>query len=182
MTDDTKILAGGERIYIRKLLASDKSQKYLNWLNDPEVQQYSRRRGRTITMKDIEDFLGYAQFSHDLHCAIILKTSHEHIGNIAINSIDDINGSAEVSYMLGNRSYWHQHYEAEAIQLAAQVAFETLKLHRLWAELTGPNFEAVMSELHWVKEGIAREAFKLNGEYLDYTRWGILDYEWKKFH
>lgn len=173
-----KPLIVGERIYLRKLELSDKSQQYLNWLNDPQVQKYTRRRGRTLTMKDIEDFLQFMEFSRDYHCAIITVNNKIHIGNISINSIDELNKSAEISIMIGDKNYWGKGYGKDAIELATKYAFENLKLHRIWAESPNPAFNKMIEKMGWMHESVAREGFLFEGKFFDNERWSILENEY----
>lgn len=182
MTDannEKKPLAEGDKIYLRKLLPSDKSQRYLNWLNDPEVQKYSRRRGRTLTMDDIEKFLDYINFSRDWHCAIVLKDNHLHIGNISVNLIDEKNKGAELSMMFGDPQYRGLEYVVESIKLAIKIGFEDLDLHRLWIEGIDSKINEAMKQLNWTQEGVSREAFLVDGKYEDYIKWSLLKPEWE---
>lgn len=179
INDEKKPLAIGDKVYFRKLLPNDKSQRYLNWLNDPEVQKYSSRRGRTLTMDDIEKFLDYVNFTRDWHYAIVLKDSHLHIGNISISSFDERNKSAGFAMMLGDRQYRGQGYVIEALELIAKIAFEKLDLHRLWLEGIDPKINEAMKELNWTQEGVSREAFLIDDKYEDYIRWSLLKPEWQ---
>lgn len=180
MIDENKIpISTGDHIYLRRLVPSDKSQRYLSWLNDPEVQKYSSRRGRTLSMEDMAHFLEFVHFSRDLHLAILTNDNHLHIGNIALNRIDGTNRSAALTTMMGDRSYWDKGLEIEAIRLLIDYAFNDLKLHRLYAASSSPSFNSIIKKLNWVQEGVDREAFLTNGVYEDYIRWSILESEWK---
>ena len=168
------------RLILRSLVPSDRSEKYLSWLNDGEVQHYSRRRGRIFTMADIDTFLTEAQNSSDYFLAVIVKDTGVHIGNLSLNNLDTKNSSAEISIMMGNRDYWGKGLATEAVELAIQVGFSQLGLHRLWAESPNPAFNAIMEKVGWVKEGVRREAFLLDGTYCDHICWSILAQEWKQ--
>lgn len=178
--EDKKPLMTGEKIYLRKLVPSDKSQRYLSWLNDPEVQRYTQRRGRTLSMEDMERFLEFVNFSRDLHLAIVTKDNHLHIGNIALNRIDELNKNAELAIMIGDREYWNKGIGTEAIKLVTEYAFTKLNLHRLYTGANNIAFHRIMTKLNWTQEGVARQAFANGPVYEDYVRWSILKPEWEK--
>lgn len=56
-----------------------------------------------------------------------------------------------------------------AVSLAA---FESMGLHRLWAESPNPVFNATVKGLGWTREGTKREAFLIEGRYIEC--WSIL--------
>lgn len=178
---DYDYIITGPRLGLRKLSRAEISEKYLSWLNDPDVQKYSRRRGKVITRKEMEDFVDYASKSNDWHLAVIIIDEEKHIGNIAIDTIDKINKSGEISIMLGDKTTWNRGYGSEAIELATKFAFKNLDLHRLWAQSPNPAFNVLMKKLGWTLEGKRRKAFNLNlaGKFIDLDCWSILKNEWE---
>lgn len=75
----TKSLQAGpicesSRLYLRHLRLYDDTDAYLSWLNDSEVQKYSRRRNRKSSREDLKKFLTYVQETADLHLAIDRKS------------------------------------------------------------------------------------------------------------
>ncbi|OHB19961.1 MAG: hypothetical protein A2666_02310 [Parcubacteria group bacterium RIFCSPHIGHO2_01_FULL_47_10b] len=177
--DVNRPLVRGERIYLRRLHSLDKNQRYLDWLNNPEVQKYTRFHARTVTIDELDNFLQLVKFTHDVHCAIIVLADNQHIGNIALNSLDEFNKKAHVSVMIGEQSAWSEGYVEEAVRLISQLAFDTLGLHRLWAETPHPKFNEVLERLGWMHESYAREAFNIDGRFVDHSRWALLEHEWR---
>lgn len=166
-----------DRLYLRTLQPTDRSEQYLGWLNDPEVQQYTRRRGRTSTMVDIDNFIANTLESGDWHFAVFTH-ENKHIGNISLNSVDVRNCSAELSIMLGDREEWGKGYATEAILGLTNFAFREIGLHRVWTESCNPAFIKLMKKMNWPQEGIRREAVKLDEGYVDYIDWAVLQTEW----
>lgn len=178
--NDRIYILEGARLRLRTLQPADSSERYLGWLNDPEVQKYTRRHGRTSNKQDIIDFIYYTLKSVDFHFAIFLKDVNLHIGNVSLNSVDELNRSAEVSIMIGDKTAWGKGYGSEAINLLTDFAFKQLNLHRVWSESCNPGFIALMNKLKWSLEGVRREAVCVAGKYLDYIDWAILENEWLK--
>ncbi len=166
------------RLGLSKLTPAFSSRDYLAWLNDPQVQMYTRRRGGAVSEKEMREFIDESASSGDWHLAIVLKDTAQHVGNISLNSIDRLNNSAELSIMIGDRSVWGKGVGEEAIRLATQFAFDTLELMRLWAESPNPAFNAIMRKLGWRKEGERRSAFLIGATYLDLECWSLLKSDW----
>ena len=179
----SEFLVEGPYIGLRRLTRADKSLEYLVWLNDPVVQEYTRRRGRKVAKADLERFLENAENSkQDQHLAIILKESNKHIGNLSLlqEMYDDPQSrNAELTIMVGDKNEWGKGYAQEAISIATKFVFENLGLHKLWADSPVPAFNVVMKKLGWTLEGTRREAFFVNGKFVDVLSWGILENEWQ---
>jgi ribosomal-protein-alanine N-acetyltransferase len=169
----------GDRVRLRPLLPSDASDEYLAWINDPMVLRHSRRKAFPSTRADLAQFLGQLSGSGDLVLAICDARSGRHVGNIALNTIVWPFGSAEVSIMIGSKDVWGHGYGQEAIELVTGHAFRSMGLRRLWAESPNPAFNAVMEKLGWVREGVKRQAFLLDGRYVDFVCWGLLKDEYR---
>jgi len=164
----------GSRLYLRKLSVCDAQDHYLEWLNDTDVQKFTRRRGRQSTFEDLKNFLRNAEAGNDYHLAVCILGSDKHIGNISLNSIDQLNRSAEVSIMMGDKTEWGKGYGAEAVQILTDFAFSQLKFNRLWAESPNPAFNALIQKCGWKKEGLRRKAFFTNNEFVDSECWSLL--------
>lgn len=172
-------LITGQNIGLRKLRLEDMGLDYLKWLNDEELQKYTSRRNRAVTLKEIVDFFNHLENSDDIHMSVFLLKENRHIGNIALNSFDKYNRSAEVSIMIGDKAIGLA-CTLEAFELAAKFGFQNLGLHRLWAESCNPAAIECVKRLGWKKEGERVEAVNINGRYLNYENWYILSNEWKK--
>lgn len=121
-------------IYIRPIQASDANQTYLNWLEDPEVNQFLETRHRQQTLKMIAEFIKTKANSLDEYLmAICLTSCNLHIGNIKVEPINKYHQRADVSLFIGEKQMWGKGYAAQAIYLASKFAFEEKKLEKLKA-------------------------------------------------
>lgn len=171
------LLHESPRLKLYRLSSDCYSDRYLSWLNDREVQRYTRRRNRTTSQQDLRDFLTSVEGSKDMHLAIVMKDGEKHIGNLSLNNLDEINKSAEISIMIGDKDEWGKGYAREAIQLVTEVAFDRLHLHRLWAESPNPAFNAMIKEMGWTQEGVRRESMLIEGQCTDVLCWSLLESE-----
>lgn len=168
-----KPFIAGKKVELRPFTSDLFSEKYLEWLNDPEVNEYSRRLiGPTndLSSRKFIDCLG--QDEHIL--AIFLKGSGEHVGNIQFGSINWKDSCAEIRIVVGDKNVWGKGVGTEAIYLVTKHLFEVAGLNRVEANTCNPAFEKCMSKLGWTKEGTMRQKFYLNKKFHDYHFYSIL--------
>jgi RimJ/RimL family protein N-acetyltransferase len=168
----------GTKVFLRPLLPSDASADYLAWLNDPFVLRHSGRKAFPSTLTDLTNFLNQLSASDNVVLAVCEADTRRHVGNISLNTIVWPFGSAELSIMIGAKDIWGKGYGLEAVELLSVHAFASMGLRRLWAESPNPAFNAMMQKLGWVKEGVKREAFLLDGRYIDFQCWSLLKDEY----
>jgi RimJ/RimL family protein N-acetyltransferase len=162
------------RLTLRPLCPEDASEAYLSWLNDPEVLRFRGPKAFPSTMEDLQRYLASLSSRGDLALAIFLKEGRRHIGNITLNTILWVHRSAELSMMIGEKDVWGRKLGQEAIHAVCRHAFETMGLHRLWAESPNPAFNGAVKALGWTHEGTKRQAFLLDGALVDIECYAIL--------
>ena len=170
----------GRKIVLTPLGRNDVTPEYLSWLNDPEVLRYRTPKVFPTTMAQLEAWIDGLPDRGDLLLAIRTSDERRHVGNLALNTILWVHRSAELSIMIGAKDVWGRSYGTEAIALLTAHAFASMGLHRVWSESPNPAFNETMRKLGWVKEGVKREAFQVDGKPVDLTCWSILETEWRE--
>lgn len=169
--------------YLRQITEEDCTDKYVEWLNDPKVNQYLETRWNKQTRNSILEFVKFQRKNdHSVLFAIILNSDNSHIGNIKIGPWNRHHNHADISYFIGDKDYWNKGIATEAIHLVCQFSFNELGIHRVEA---GTYSAAVGSWKALEKNGFKREAvFReqviSNGKYMDIYRYGLLNYEFKR--
>ena len=164
-----------QRITLRKLKIQDATEVYLNWLNDSEIQKFTRRHNIKTSMADLQQFIENTKNSDDIYLAIEITNGNKHIGNVFLINIDDNSKNAELTIMIGDQESQGQGYATETIELVTKYAFETLGLHRLYAYSPNPSFNKVMKKIGWHFEGTQQEAFWDGEKFIDNESWAILN-------
>jgi [ribosomal protein S5]-alanine N-acetyltransferase len=152
------------------------TDRYLAWLNDPEVNAYSRRKGTHISPEDADRYL--SSLRADEHVLAILM-GDEHVGNVKFGPIDWQNACADISILLGERKIWGQGIGAEAIYLVSRYLLKTLGLNRVHADSFNPAFLKLVVRLGWRIEGVLRERVRLDGRFFDDTVVSLLAREFQ---
>lgn len=113
--------------------------------------------------------------------AIVDRTSGRAVGTVALISVDEQNGSAEVGYVIYSDALKRTPIATEAQYLLMKYVFEDLKYRRLeWKldSLNKPSSRAAM-RLGYKLEGTFRQRMVYKGRTRDSTYLSIIDSEWK---
>ncbi len=160
----------GERIYLRRLRISDTTEKYVRWLNDPEINQYLESRFSVATLNSVKDYIGKVSGdSSSLSFAIIRKDNNNHIGNIKIGSIDPHHKTADMGIMIGDRNSWGKGYATEAIKILSDYAFNDLGMRKMTAGAYENNLGSIKAFIKagFRKEGAQKKQYLCKDGYVD---------------
>ncbi len=89
---------------------------------------------------------------------------------------------AQVFLLVGRKDLWHHHYGTVAMIRLLDEAFETLGLHRVWADVPEYNELAlqICRHLGFVLEGHLRKTHRKDGEWYDSSAMGLLTDEYAR--
>ena len=116
-----------------------------------------------------------------MDCAIALKESNQIIGEIVFNEYDDLTRNVNLRILI-SKTYTNKGYGSEALRLFIKYGMEELKLHKISLEVFSFNSlaEKVYLNLGFVCEGIKRDDFMYNNEYIDTKILSILESDYNK--
>jgi RimJ/RimL family protein N-acetyltransferase len=177
---DTPFLAGKD-IYLRPLVESDCDGPYPDWFNDLEACRGNSHHLFPYTPEAAREYVRQSNAAKDkLVLAIILSEGNKHIGNIALDNINYINRTAELSIIIGDNSCWNKGYGRQAAKLICDHGFLSLNLSRIACGTFENNvaMQKLAEYLGMVREGVRRKAVYKSGQYLDVIEYGILREEY----
>lgn len=159
------------------------SDRYLNWLNDPEVNRYLEIRFVPQTRDTVTEYVRSFYAGREAYMwAIYPKGKDQPVGTATLQGINRNHNSAGIGLMIGDTEYWGSNCALESLGLVAEFAFETLGLRRLAEESSGSNHSInfTLRRFGFTFEGKMRQASVMGpGEYCDGYRWGLLVDEWQ---
>lgn len=171
----------GEKIYLRPLEMED-LESFYRWFNKSELRKYTQIP-YPLSREMEKEFIENAMRPGDtIVLAIVLKNNDRMIGDISINTIDNIHRKAFIGIAIGDPGYISRGYGTEALKLLLDYAFGTLNLHRIELHAYAFNKRAIdcYKKMGFKEEGRSREAHFADGRYQDIVNMAILDSEWHK--
>jgi Acetyltransferases, including N-acetylases of ribosomal proteins len=171
----------GPRISLRPLQREDLNDRYLSWVNDPDVTRYTETGAFPQTFQDLENFYRDVTSSRtQVILAIVEKKAGQHIGNVKLGPINSIHRRATLGILIGEKQFWGNGFGADTTRLAVEYAFYRLNLRRV--DLGG--FAEHESAVHCYEnvgfkvEGRFRQDLFQDGEYKDRLWMGLLRSEY----
>lgn len=152
------------------MLSDPESMKY--W-SDPPISDLDT--AVEVLNKDLEsDAQG-----NSMCWAITLRGQDHMIGKCILFQFSRDNHRAEIGYIL-NREYWRRGLTHQALQAVIEFAFNTLKLHRIEADVDVENTASLglLEKLGFEREGLFRERWRVYGEWQDSVMLGLLKQDW----
>lgn len=180
----------GNRVILRPFENQD-IEPMITILNEPELKKLTgsvtNDRDANIEMdederKRVEDWYKSRNDQTDrLDLAIVMKETNHIIGELVFNEYDECTNNVNFRVLISH-SYLNRGLGSEAIQLFVQYGFEELCLHKISLEVFSfnPRAERVYTKIGFKLEGIKREDFKYNDEYIDTKIYGLLRSEYNQ--
>jgi RimJ/RimL family protein N-acetyltransferase len=170
-----------ERLTLRELTAAD-----TDVLFDIHADSETMRYWSGPPMSDrseVSELLGRATSAYaeqrSINWGVVLREPGTLVGAANLHAIVRQSRRAEIGYVL-HRDHWGNGYNPEALTRILEYGFEELGLHRVEAELD-PRNEAsarAVERLGFVREGLLRERWIVEGEISDSLMVGLLRSEW----
>lgn len=173
----------GETIRLRAPEMGD-LEAYWRWVNDPAVnafrwegQQWAKSRDQV--RKDLEQTVHGRPDKMEM---IVDLPDGRPIGFVSLGGLDRHNGKAELSIVLGEREAWGHGYGSEAVRQVLAMAFDNLRLNKVWLQVDAVHSKAIASyeRLGFKVEGRLREDWYRRGEFADTVVMGLLAREWRQ--
>lgn len=134
----------GKKINLRPISMDDCSQRYLAWLQDAAVNQYLETRWMEQSIDSIRGFVSNIRESDNQFLfAIIDNISGSHLGNIKIGPINDLHKNTEISYFIGDQSFWGKGIATEAIQLISNFSLQKGDIDYILAGVYESNIASI---------------------------------------
>lgn len=172
-----------ERLLLREFTPDD-FEAVFAYLSDPEVMRWII--GEPLTEAETREFFrrvdAYTRETPraKYRLAVVLKAENRVIGSCGIDIMNAEQREGEIGYRL-HRAYWGQGYTPEAARRMLQYGFETMGLHRIYADCYAANRASarVMEKIGMQREAHFRECIWLHGAWQDRLLYAILDHEWQ---
>lgn len=128
-----------KRLKIVPFDESHLTDRYVAWLNDPEVVQFSEQRHHHHTLVSCRHYWQSFVGSPNLYWAIVVNDSPpSHIGNINAY-VDEKNSLAEVGIIIGEKAAWSNGYGLEAWKAVCNYLLHDVGIRKVTAGTMAGN-------------------------------------------
>jgi len=165
-----------EKSILRPLAESDLTDRYLGWLNNPEINRFSSRRNRKFSRADMASYVEEANASPDkLLLGIFTRDENEHVGNVLFDFNDRANGIATIANLIGETSHWGGGYVVDADKHLIHLGFGHLGVRKFVLGNLASNRASTFksTSLGAQLEGRLRQHELLDDVYVDVLRFGL---------
>lgn len=155
----------------------------LEWMHDPDTQSGFKKNMLNKTIDDAVSFCRRERIPSNvndganIHYAIVDQTD-EYLGTVSLKNIDLLNNSAEYAIVLRTKAKGNGIAYA-ATKLVLEAAFVEYGLHRVYLTVFASNIAAIKlyERCGFSLEGELREHLYIDGKYVDWRIYGILESE-----
>lgn len=129
---ESHALIGTNRFLLRELTVKDASERYLDWLSEPEARKWIVAASSAQRLSDLRGYiLDRIGRSDVLFLGIFEKNEGIHIGNIKYEPVDSVLGYAVMGVLIGDPIYRGKGVAVEVLLASAKW----LALHRQIREI-----------------------------------------------
>ena len=162
-------------IRLAQLKPTDVTDDYVNWYNSKEVIKYSDNQYRSFSLNYQITYVDNCSKNEDLELYGIFD-KEKHIGNISLSGLKSYHPTGEISYVIGDTSYWGKGIASEAVNLIIEIASSKHSLHKVFAGVSSKNIasQKVLMKTGFSLEGIRKEHLFYNNEWQDQYDYGLI--------
>ena len=145
------------------------TERYVGWLNDPEVVRYSEQRHRRHTVESCRRFVAsFADGPSHLWAIVAKDKALGHVGNIN-SAVDAPNRTSDVAIMIGEKKARGLGLGAEAWQAVVDYLLGPGGMRKVTAGTMAENkaMLKIMKKTGMIEEGLRRGQFMLDGRQVD---------------
>jgi diamine N-acetyltransferase len=180
--DGTEPIIAHGAVYLRSPERED-IPRFVAWLNDRRTSRTLSLRAPLSLVQEEQWFDGMlARQGRESWLFVICRVEDDRpVGNIGLEELDLVNGSAGLGIMIGDPADRGRGLGGDALCAMLAFAFDSLRLERVWLDVYAFNNGArrLYERIGFVREGVLRHAFWRDGRWIDAVRMAILVDEWR---
>lgn len=164
---------------VRSLSESDATDRYLGWLNDPEVNRYLRVRLQEPSMDTILAYIAEHNDCSSFLLGIFTADDDLHVGNYSAKC-DAHNLTASLGVMIGDVEYWARRVVLETRAAVLDFLFDEVGMVKVHGACYSNNRPAIYNykAQGFQNEGIRKSHFVSEGHRVDSVLFAMHKDDW----
>ena len=114
-------------IKLKTLKVHNINKNYIRWFSDRDVVKYSENQYRKITLLKEKKYIQDCLKNKNLNLYGIFYKK-KHIGNVSLVGLTSPSKSCEVTYMIGDKSFWNKGIATQVIRIIVSIAKKNINL------------------------------------------------------
>lgn len=169
----------GDNIYLSPRNPED-AEKYVEWLNDFQVTDYTGRSAQLISIESEKQFF-QEHMNDEAAFSIVRLEDNELIGTVSIEKISHKDRRGTLGIFIGDSNSRNRGFGTEAIKLILDYGFNYLNLNNIDLNVLDVNSRAIAcyTKCGFKECGRRREVAFINGKYHDIISMDILAREFE---
>lgn len=157
----------GENILLRAIEAKD-CDLLREMMNDSETEYLLGGWSFPVSKEDQQNWFESQQNSKNT-LRVMIETGDNTVGTAILSDIDYKNGSAQIHIKLYGTETRHKGYGTKAITALCNYAFNELRLHCIYAEVSQHNIpsQKLFTKCGFEQEGVLRDRLYKKGKYIN---------------
>jgi len=153
---------------IKKLVSNKEIEKWISWLNDQSITEFSEKRFKKHTITSQKKFL-LEKIKEKSSYIFQIKFKNKFIGVIELSSVNILNKGCEISYMIGEKKMHGKGLGTEAIKICLEFAKYQLNLKIVYASINSKNIksERVLKKNFFRKVNIRNQYYRFKKRNID---------------
>ena len=163
------------KLSLKILNVKDVSEKYVGWFRDQETVAFSDNQYRAFSLDGQREYVMSCLSNNSCDLYGIFDENF-HIGNVFINGLESVHRRAEISYLVGERSYWGKGVGSFAVSMIVGLAATKYDLYKLFAGVAKGNVasQKVLEKNGFTLEGQRRAHLYYNENFYDQLDYGLV--------
>ncbi|MDI6738351.1 MAG: GNAT family protein [Nanoarchaeota archaeon] len=149
----------------------------MGWVNNPEITGKFAKFNCGVTRQQEISHIKQMMASKTDKCFVMETEEGKYLGNISLHEIDTQAGKARMSILIAAKKERGKSYGKSAIRRLLEIAFNEMKLHKVWLIVFEENTKArgLYRQCGFQEEGILQDEYFVEGKYHNMARMAILN-------
>jgi ribosomal-protein-alanine N-acetyltransferase len=167
--------------YIKKMHVNDVCEDYLQWINDPEVNEFLESKYTLWTMESLREYVKSFEntkggFLFTINCI----DSDKYIGNGSISSVNYNTETFSFALFIGDVDFWGKNAAFETSMLLLKFGFEELNMRKFFGGAYSNQLASrfVLKRIGMVQEAKLKDKFKYKDRYVDQVIYSLHKDAW----
>ena len=160
---------------LKVLSVRDVTIKYVNWFLDKDVVRFSNNQLKKFTLAGQKRYVNKCLKDKNL---VLFGIFYEkkHIGNICLDGLTSPHGVGEITYVIGDKTFWGKGIGSLVISKIILIAKKKYKLNKLIAGVANKNFGSIkiLEKNKFLLEGVKKKHLVFRNNLYNQLDFGLL--------